>query len=82
MAWTVQFSQADGDPGNVGTVMATYDFGDGLPPFIFSRRVDITTDKEPLIAEGRAAVESMKPHRAYIKAQILDTETKLNTEGA
>lgn len=78
MAWTVQFTQGDDDPENVGTVTATYDFGDGLPPFVFSRRVDITSDKEPLIAEGRAVVEAMKPHRAYILAQIADTEAKLN----
>ena len=78
MAWTVQFAQGDDDPENVGTVTATYDFGDGLPPFNFSRRVDITSDKEPLIADGRAAVEAMKPRRAYILAQIADTEAKLN----
>lgn len=78
MAWTVQFTQGDNDPPNVGTVSATYDFEDGLPPFVFSRRVDITSDKEPLIAEGRQIVKDMLPHRQYIKDQIADTLAKLN----
>ena len=78
MAWTVQFTQGEGDPENVGTVSASFDFEDGLPPFSFSRRVTIDLDKDALIAEGRALVEAMKPHRAYILAQIVDTEAKLN----